>query len=122
MMTGTCKGIWRRTRRTVSLALLACFLVGSSGWSAAALLAKKASPGDELFNDHLIPRLRIEIPAEGMAILQSYVWDKKTNGKDRTNVLATVREGKMVYTNVALHLKGGLGSFRPVDATPPLTL
>src|SRR5207248_2883951 len=109
MITGTCNGSWRRGWLAVLLALLGCFLFYRIGWCAAAELAKAASPGDELFTNHLVPRLRIEIPPEGMAILQSYVWDKKTNGKDRTNVLATVREGKTVYTNVAVHLKGGLG-------------
>src|SRR5204863_8811439 len=36
--------------------------------------------------------------------------------------LATMREGGQVYTNVALHLKGGFGSFRPIDNNPGLTL
>jgi hypothetical protein len=76
----------------------------------------------DLFKDGWTPRLRIEIPPDGMAILRSYVWDKTLNGQDRTNVLATVREGTKVYTNVAVHLKGGLGSFRPVDDKPALTL
>src|SRR5207249_5753789 len=40
----------------------------------------------------------------------------------KKNVLATVREGDRVYTNVAVHLKGHLGSFRPVDSKPAFTL
>ena len=36
--------------------------------------------------------------------------------------LARVREGGRLYTNVALHLKGGAGSFRPFNDNPGLTL
>ena len=75
-----------------------------------------------MFTNFLVPRLQIEIPPEGMAILQSYEWNRTLNGQDRTNVLATIHEGNKVYTNVAVHLKGGLGSFRPVDDKPALTL
>ena len=35
---------------------------------------------------------------------------------------ATVRAGGQVWTNVAIHLKGAAGSFRPVDDLPALTL
>src|SRR4029453_1657486 len=41
---------------------------------------------------------------------------------NRETVRATVREGGRVYTNVALHLKGAAGSFRPVDQNPAMTL
>ncbi len=83
---------------------------------------KAGRKSDELFTDQAVRRLQIEIPVEGMAILQGYVWNRKLNGQDRTNVLGTVREGNRVYTNVAFHLKGGLGSFRPLDDKPALTL
>src|ERR1051326_1468246 len=39
-----------------------------------------------------------------------------------SSVLATIREGGNVYTNVAIHLKGGAGSFRPFNDNPSLTL
>src|SRR4029078_8839298 len=39
----------------------------------------------------------------------------------RPTVKATVREGNLVYTNVALHLKGAAGRFRSVDDDPALT-
>lgn len=35
---------------------------------------------------------------------------------------ATIRAGGHVWTNVAIHLKGAAGSFRPVDDLPALTL
>lgn len=41
---------------------------------------------------------------------------------DRPEALGTVRAGSSVWTNVAIHLKGAAGSFRPVDQTPALTL
>jgi spore coat protein H len=34
----------------------------------------------------------------------------------------TVREGRVTYTNVLLHLKGAAGSFRPVADNPAMTL
>lgn len=41
---------------------------------------------------------------------------------DRPEVHATVRCGADVFTNVALHLKGAAGSFRPYDDKPAFTL
>ena len=38
------------------------------------------------------------------------------------DVSATVRAGGQIWTNVAVHLKGAAGSFRPVDDLPALTL
>ena len=35
---------------------------------------------------------------------------------------ATIRAGDRIWTNVAVHLKGAAGSFRPVDDLPALTL
>src|SRR6185503_20219271 len=68
------------------------------------------------------PRIRIEIGASKMAVLRQYRWNWGGNSYERSNVPVTVREGQMVYTNVALHLKGAAGSFRPVDQNPALTL
>src|SRR3954462_6268323 len=76
---------------------------------------------DDLFGTSAIPHIQIEVPPEGMEILGHYDFDIN-NLMERTNVLATIREGKAVYTNVALHLKGHLGSFRPVDSKPAFTL
>jgi len=108
--------------RDGGLVLLVWALLAGMGRTFAAEQSKPKQSADELFTNNLVPRLRIEIPADGMAVLRSYEWDKKMNGQDRTNVLATVRDGETVYTNVAIHLKGGLGSFRPVDDKPALTL
>ena len=69
-----------------------------------------------------VPRIRIEISRRGMDTLRQYQWAWGGNSWERTNVLATVREGDAVYRNVAIHLKGGAGSFRSVDQKPALTL
>jgi hypothetical protein len=54
-----------------------------------------------------------------MATLRSTAWG---NGMERPFVKAQVWEGDTVYTNVAIHLKGAMGSFRPIDDNPGLTL
>lgn len=73
-------------------------------------------PGD-------LMRLRIEIAADGVARLRGYEWNGwRGTRAERPEVLATVREGGVVYRGVALHLKGAAGSFRPFDDKPALTL
>ena len=91
--------------------------------AAGCLLARTTSaavqsdagglPAADLFQDGLIPRLRIELSSEAMAALRS---------KPRTYVAATVREGTRVYTNVSIRLKGGPGSFRPLEDRPAFTV
>src|ERR1043165_2116213 len=69
-----------------------------------------------------VPRIRIEISRRGMDTLGQYRWAWGGNHADRSNVLATVREGDAVYRNVTVHLKGGAGSFRSLDQKPAFTL
>ena len=99
--------------------LLSWWLIG---WLLAALVAdaRDVKTGDDLFTG-VVPRVQIEIPAEGMAVLRQYhqVWRQAR--PERIDVKATVREGASIYTNVALHLKGSY-SFQPIDAKPSLTL
>ena len=68
---------------------------------------------DALFTNDVLLHLRIEIPEAGLASLRR---------DHRKYVKATVREGEMVYTDVAIHLKGSAGSLRGVDDKPGLTL
>ncbi len=75
--------------------------------------ATKAYPGDDIFRDAFIPKLEIEIPAQGVTSLKR---------RGREYVRATIREGGAVYTNVAIRLKGGPGSFRPFDDEPAFTV
>ncbi len=94
----------------------------SSSWGASyrPTMADKAA-GDDLFTNASIRHLQIEISDEGMETLRKYSY-RARNESQRTNVPATIREGRLTWTNVAVHLKGALGSFRPVDSKPSLTL
>ncbi|HYV28297.1 MAG TPA: CotH kinase family protein [Candidatus Eisenbacteria bacterium] len=82
---------------------------------------KAAAEITKLFSGSEVLRLRIDIPEKEMETLKKYQW---TFGPqpEREQVQATVREGNLVYTNVALHLKGAAGSFRAIDDKPALTL
>jgi len=78
--------------------------------------------GGDLFTNSSICHLRLEISKDNLNQLRGYFWRKGAPSSDRPEVLCTVREGRTVYTNVAVHLKGAAGSFRPVDDKPALTL
>lgn len=68
-------------------------------------------------------RLEINISVADANRLRSDFWHRgRPPGQERTEVLARVVEGGVTYTNVALHLKGSAGSFRPFDDQPALTL
>jgi spore coat protein H len=68
-------------------------------------------------------RLEIQIEAKDVEVLRGYHWHGwQGRQQTRPQVLATVRENGVIYTNVALHLKGAAGSFRPFDDKPALTL
>jgi len=110
----------RLSRSGAALLALIAFWAIAPPRLDAANSAKPHETGD-LFTSTVIPHLRIEISPEGMEILRHYEFDIN-DLMERTNVLATVREGTTVYTNVAVHLKGHLGSFRPIDSKPALTL
>jgi len=104
-------------KRTVALklALILAFALGQGRLFGA----NPASEGDEVF---AAPRrLKIEIPPEGVAVLQQYqqVWRQRR--PEGVNVAATVYDGDLIYTNVAIHLKGSF-SFQPFDSKPSLTL
>jgi spore coat protein H len=97
-------------------------------WFALIFLAVAAQakplPGasDDLFTNNVIRLLRLEIPEAGLDVLRQYAWHGSGSEQNRQDVSGTVREGDAVYTNVSVHLKGGAGSFRPVDDKPGLTL
>ena len=95
-----------------------CLPIFASGWlcleARAADNAAVTPPTEtDLFRAGTIPRLRIELDAAAVESLR----------KDpREFVSATVFEGEAVYPQVAVHLKGSVGSFRPFDDKPALTL
>ena len=73
----------------------------------------RPEPGADLFTNGAIVSLALELtPASLLSLRQ----------EPRRKVPAIVREGGRVYTNVAVHLKGALGSFRSVDDKPGWTL
>lgn len=69
-------------------------------------------------------RIRIEVAPADADVLRTYHWSWPRGGPavERPQVRATVTEGDRIYTNVALHLKGSAGSFRPFDDKPAMTL
>lgn len=94
---------------------------GERGRSRRDLYRPEATPRALPTN---VWRISIEVPAEGANRLRGYHWNgwHGADEQERPEVLATVREGGLVYTNVSLRLKGSLGSFRPFDDRPAMTL
>jgi len=101
--------------------IIAGVILGLSTTHLAAGSARTNSEAaylDDLFAGRIVPRIQIEIPPEGIQDLSGNEGDNRR----RPQALATVREGGQVYTNVEIHLKGGAGSYRPVNNNPGLTL
>jgi spore coat protein CotH len=94
--------------RLTVLALLAAFAP-----LRAAAASVGSEPGADLFTNGAMVRLAIELMPTNLQSLRQ---------EPRRKVPAIVREGGRVYTNVAVHLKGALGSFRGVDDKPGLAL
>lgn len=71
-----------------------------------------------------LPRLSIEVAKPDIQRLRDYSPSLNREGASavRPFVILTVRDRGAVYTNVALHLKGAMGSFRPIDSKPAITL
>ncbi len=98
---------------------LALLLAITHGPSASAAYA---NAGNELFADGTVTHLRIEVPAPAMEILRGYAFRREVRQEERESVRCTVREGTNVWRDVAIHLKGSLGSFRALDDAPSFTL
>ena len=84
--------------------------------------AADLSAGDDLFTNQPIPHISIQILEPAMNVLRGSAFTRETLHQDRPEVLCTIREGASIWTNVGVHLKGSLGSFRPVDGAPAFTL
>ena len=71
-------------------------------------------------------RIELELTSKAEEALRGHQQQFRGHGElevvERPEVMVTVREGGQVYTNVAAHLKGAAGSFRPYDDTPAFTL
>jgi len=109
--------IWRIIAVCVSGTVLA--RGGTELAASPAVTNSEPSEVTDLFAGRTVLRIQIEIPPEGMRDLSSRGYG---DGHHRPSVSATVKEGGNVYTNVAVHLKGGAGSFRGIDHNPGLTL
>jgi hypothetical protein len=84
---------------------------------------RHVTDGENVFTNTELLRIRIEIPEPEMDTLRQYHWGGWGGGQEkRSAAKATVREGDKVYKDVAVHLKGAAGSFRPIDNNPSLTL
>ena len=75
--------------------------------------ADEGAPGETFFADPAMHTFRLQISGAGMRSLQR---------NPRTFVSASVRADGSVYTNVSIHLKGSVGSFRKLDDKPAFTL
>ncbi len=92
--------------------LLTVFIAPHLQW-AAEKSAKRRAAADEYFAKGEVPHIQIEIEKTEMGSLRE---------TPRKYVPCTIREGEMVYTNVMIHLKGSVGSFRSLDDKPGFTL
>jgi len=81
-----------------------------AGWSQ---LAAGSDPGARLFAEGAFHDIRLDISAAGLETLR---------GNPREDVKADVRLGRDRYSQVAVHLKGSSGSFRPITDKPAMTL
>jgi len=72
-----------------------------------------AFPGADLFTNGAPIILRIQITGSNLEVLRK---------ESREFVAAEVTDGQTHFSNVAVHLKGSIGSFRPVDDKASWTL
>ena len=87
-------------------------LMGSCGLLVSAW-PTAAAPAEEPFVEGQVWKIRLEVPADGINGLRR---------QPRQFVQCTFHEGSTVLSNVALRLKGSIGSFRPIDDKPAFTL
>src|ERR1051325_6600877 len=94
--------VWKmNVKATAAAALLVC-----GSWRVDLLAADLSSDEPQLF------RLQLVISQEGL---------KRLREEPRGYVRAELREGAARFENVAIHLKGSVGSFRSIDAKPAFT-
>lgn len=102
------------------LLLLLPLVVGlfSSVVEAQEASAKsKPVPALDLFDQGVIPRVRIELSEDNMERLR-----KSPRRYVPGTVVENIGNAERRYTNVAIRLKGAAGSFRPIDDRPAFTV
>ncbi len=77
------------------------------------LAQKEAKESAAFFKSDKIVHLSIEIGSKPISLLRL---------DPRKYVTATLTEDDVVYPDIGVHVRGGLGSFRPIDGKPGLTL
>src|SRR5260221_11409822 len=103
--------------RVLAFVIIAMALGRTSTAGISASTNSDPAVLSDLFAGRTVLRIEISIPPQGLRALS-----RNGDGRQRPSALATVKEGGHIYTNVALHLKGGFGSYRPIDDDPGLTL
>src|SRR5689334_15748476 len=112
----------------VTIVCLSLLVVSAADKNAGAKKKEKAAvqhtpPNEDIFKQHRIFRIQIEIPEQGLETLRTFRWQGRAGGNEkRPSVKAIVREGGKEFRDVAVHLKGAAGSFRSVDNNPSFTL
>jgi spore coat protein CotH len=81
--------------------------------AAPVSIAGKPVPALDLFEKGEIPRVRLELSDDAIERLRA---------SPRKYVIGAVVEGARRYTNVSIRLKGGPGSFRPLEDRPAFTV
>ena len=83
--------------------------------------AEQRASVDRLFSSKEVPKIQIEIAEQELAKLRRQ-GPAMARENDSETASATVRDGQITLTNVAIKLKGAAGSFRQVDDKPAFTL
>src|SRR5262245_53841959 len=120
----------RRVRRTTALYLLSSLFASGAAAPAEDPPPPKRSaapspgvgapsPGDDVFDPAPVLRLKIELSQEAVEELRG---QSRGPQKNRPYVKGTVHEGGKEYRDVGVRLKGSIGSFRPLDSKPGLSL
>ena len=115
---------WNRAKRaegliTVTRQFLLTYLLlfpdAFSFFSASAepLTKPNTWPAADLFDDGPARVIRLNLSPAGLQSLRKEI---------REFVPVIVEEGGVAYSNVAVHLKGSVGSFRPLEDKPGFTL
>lgn len=104
--------------------LLEALIGGVFLWVATASTAQAATTPSEIMREPLFdgPILHWEVLLRRADLARLRKSGGPWNKDNDEDASATVRAGGQVWTNVAIHLKGAAGSFRPVDDMPALTL
>ena len=93
--------------------LLAWTPVPGFAQAASVAVSGKPVPALDLFQEGEIPRVRLELSDDAIESLRKI---------PRKYVVGAVVEGARRYTNVSIRLKGGPGSFRPLEDRPAFTV